>query len=84
MPAGKPETIDQLIIGIPAEDHIAKPQPLVESRQKFFAPDIFAAQHAIAVEESQLDMLDAAIVNERSCRREFLRCVRPLGSFRHK
>jgi hypothetical protein len=67
----------QLIVRVPAKNHIAEPEILVERRQEFFAAQIFAAHDAVGVEHADLDVLDAAFGQDLA----YLSC--PLGSFSH-
>ncbi|GBF25542.1 hypothetical protein MnTg02_00574 [bacterium MnTg02] len=72
-----PRVLIELIIRIPAENHIAKAKAFIEGGKKFFPLHIFAAQHAIKVENPDLNVRHIPIDDEGLQ----LFCCRDLSSF---
>ena len=64
VPAGVLDIVEQLVVRIPAEDHVAEADPLVERRQELVAAEIFAAHDAVAVEHADLDVLDPSVAQK--------------------
>ncbi len=60
MPAGKFRVVVELIVRIPAQNHIAKSEILLETRQELIAAQIFSAHDPVGVENTDLYVLDAA------------------------
>jgi hypothetical protein len=57
--AGELRVVIQLIVRIPAEYHVAESQTFIERRQELVAAQILPAQNSVAIEDSDLHMLDA-------------------------
>ena len=62
IPACDLRVVVQLVGDIPPEDHIAKAEALLQRRPELLEADVFASQHAIDVETTDLDLLDASFV----------------------
>jgi hypothetical protein len=61
VPAGEFGVVVELVVGVPAENHIAEAHVLVEGRQKLVAAEIFSPQDAVGIEDADLDVLDGAL-----------------------
>ena len=61
VPAGEPGVVVELVVRVPAENHVAEAEILVERREEFIAAQVFAAQDAVGVDDADLDVLDAAL-----------------------
>ena len=61
VPAREFRVVVELVVRVPAQDHVAEPEILVERRQEFIAAEIFPAHDAVGVEDADLDVLDAAL-----------------------
>lgn len=47
-------------VGVPAEDHVAKPEVLLKCREKLVTTQIFTAHDPVGIEDPDLNVLDAA------------------------
>ena len=64
VPAGELRVVVELVVGVPAENHVAEAEILVDRRQEFVAAQVFAAQDAVGVDDADFDVLDAALGQE--------------------
>ena len=60
MPAGKFRVVVQLIVRIPAQNHIAKSEILLKTRQELVPTQILSAHDPVGVEDADLYVLNAA------------------------
>jgi hypothetical protein len=61
VPAGELCIVVELVVRVPAENHVAEAEVFVEPREEFIAAEVFAAQDAVGVGDSDFDMFDAAV-----------------------
>src|SRR5580658_6982757 len=60
MPAGKFRVVVELIVRIPAQNHVAKSEILLETREELVAAQVFSAHDPVGVENADLYVLNAA------------------------
>ena len=60
MPAGKFRVVVELIVRIPAQNHIAKSKILLDARQELVPAQIFSAHDPVGVENADLYVLNGA------------------------
>ncbi len=61
VPAGERRVVIQLVVRVPAENHVAESQILIERRHELIASEIFPAQDSVGIEDPDLDVLDATL-----------------------
>ena len=64
VPAGVVDVVVELVVRIPADDHVAEAEALLERGEELVAADVFAAQDAVDVGDADLDMRVAALLDE--------------------
>ncbi len=64
VPAREGHIVIELIVGVPAQHHVAEAEAAVEGREELGLGDVFAAQHAIGVEQADLDVGDAPLLDD--------------------
>ena len=64
MPAGEGDVVIELVVGIPAQHHVAETEAALQRREELDLGDVFAAQHAIGVEDADLDMGQAPLLDD--------------------
>ena len=65
MPAGETGAVIELVVGIPAQHHVAEAESLLESGEKLVPLHVFAAHDAIDIENADLDVFNTAFVDQR-------------------
>jgi hypothetical protein len=61
VPARELGVVVELVVRIPAQNHVAESHVLVERGEKLIAIEILAAQDAVGIEDADLDVLDPAL-----------------------
>ena len=64
VPAGELDVVVELVVGIPTKDHVAKAKALVQCAKELFLRHVFAAQDAIDVEDADLDVAEATVLDD--------------------
>ena len=64
VPAGETGVVIQLVIGIPAEHHITKPEPAFKRGYELVTRHIFAAHHPIGIEQPDLDIIKITVFDQ--------------------
>jgi hypothetical protein len=64
VPAGVFDVVVELVVRIPADDHVAEAEALLERREELVAADVLAAQDAVDVGDPDLDMRVPALFDE--------------------
>src|SRR6266513_2531069 len=65
VPTGKGDVVVLLVVGIPPQHDVAESHSLLERGKKFLALDVLAAQDPVIVEDPDLDILQAALLDDR-------------------
>ena len=65
-PARKRVLAVEFVGGVPAEDHVAEAEALVQRAEELVAADILAAQHPVEIADRQFDVLDTRFPDEIS------------------
>ncbi len=65
VPAGEGDVVVLLVVGVPAQHHVAEPQALVQRREELGAVDVLAAQDAVVVEHADLDVRQPPLLDDR-------------------
>ena len=64
VPAGVLHVVVELVVGIPAQHHVAEAEALVERAEELLARHVLAAQDAVDVEHADLDVGEAALLDD--------------------
>ena len=66
MPAGVLDAgaLVELIVGVPAQDHVAETEALVEGGEQLLAAHVLATQHAVDVENAHLDVAQPMLIDQ--------------------
>ena len=73
MPARVLHVVEQLVVRVPAKDHIAKAHALFQRGEEFLATQVLATQDPVAVEHADFDMFNTAILDRGGQRCQFIR-----------
>jgi hypothetical protein len=64
VPAGVGGVVVELVVGVPAQHHIAEAEALFERAQELVGVQILAAQDAVAVVDTHLDVRKLALAQD--------------------
>ena len=64
MPSGEADVVVELIARIPAEHDVAETEAAIECRQEFLGGEVFPPQHAVHIENPELDVAHAAFMDD--------------------
>src|SRR5918911_5298048 len=64
MPSGEADIIVELIARIPPEHDVAETEAALERRHEFLAGEVFPPQHAVHVENPELDVAHIAFTDD--------------------
>ncbi len=64
VPAGEVDVVVELVVGIPAEHYVAETEAAVEGGEKFLPCHVFAAQNAVDVEHTHLDVRHLPLLDD--------------------
>ena len=64
VPAGEGGIVVELVVGIPAQHDVAEAEAVIERGEEFLARDIFAAQHAVEIDDADLDVAEVALLDQ--------------------
>ena len=79
VPAGVIEVVEDLILGIPAEDHVAEAKSGLQGRDQLVAVHVFAAHDSVDVEHPDLERLERIRTDQVD-----QGLGREVGQFRHQ
>jgi hypothetical protein len=64
VPARVLHVVVELVVGIPAQHHVAEAESLVERGEKLVAAHVLTAHDSIVVEDTDLDMIELALLDD--------------------
>ena len=64
VPAGVADVVVELVLGIPAEHHVAEAEALVQGGEEFLPGHVLAAQDPVDVEYADFDVAELALLDD--------------------
>ena len=64
VPAGVCDVVVELVVGVPAQHHVAEAEAALQRREELGLRHVLAAQDAVDVEDADLDMGQAALLDD--------------------